>query len=624
MRQYLENTENRIFLPLVVSTILVSLLILSFVTSGLCVAHSKIVVISVIIWMIWFFLFLMEKRKGAIISHSKGLLTVKLLFALLIALFFTNSFWLSRCFMLDPVGAIVNGKLHIDTLFHSAIAESIKNYGYPCILINDAGFFHYHFGSHFVMAVFSDILNISVFEVYHYIYPVVCFPIYVWLMVSVMVEIRKYKNLTTTLSVIDYLLLACFFIGFLPTIILQNVGIWKSSWIGSESFLFSLIFCLLYILLVLKIIQKSRRKNLSLFLLTLPFIFICTSMKISVGFLLTTGIMYLNFRKNTRKIRSWIANLIFLAVFFISYKIFSDAGGSTEFQLISFVRKNVSKDFFYTGPILHYFYLTFLCLAVIGYQLLSNRPFKNACISKKLIVEETLAVVCIVSLLPGLFIYIAGGGAVYFSYFPELVAICLFIGYNIPDKLQQKLQYQSVKLKNGAICCMILLTVVVLFNSKTISGFVKVVNTPKCAPTALLTNVQEIMKIPKELKKEYCIFLGDNAEIWDLYKSEKPDLKYYNNKERNAIFFYPALTGIRLLNGIYTDGVTIFTSNGAYLQNLETSTYAIHKGLVMNTIDGQTKWVSKLSLEEAQEKAKKERYKYLIYFYNDKYQIIKI
>jgi hypothetical protein len=44
----------------------------------------------------------------------------------------------------------------------------------------------------------------------------------------------------------------------------------------------------------------------------------------------------------------------------------------------------------------------------------------------------------------------------------------------------------------------------------------------------------------------------------------------------------------------------------------------------MNSTDGQTTWVSKLSLEEAQEKAKKERYEYLIYFYNDKYQIIKI
>jgi len=506
MRQYLVPTENKIFLPFVVTTILVSLLILSFVTSGLLMTNPKIVVISVSIWIIWLALFLMEKRKGAIIAHNKGLFTAKLFFAVVIALFFANTVWFSGYLTLNSIGAIVNGELHVDTLFHSAIAESIKNYGYPSILINDASFLHYHFGSHFLMALFSGILNTSVFETYHYIYPVICIPIYAWLMVSVIIEIRKYKNLKTTLSLVDYLLLACFFVGFLPTLILKNIGIWKSSWVVSESYLFSLIFFLLYILLVLKIIQKNRWKNLAIFLLTLPFIFICTSMKISVGFLLTAGVMYMNFRKNTRKIESWIANAIFLAIFLISYKIFSDAGGSTEFQIFSFVRNCVYTRFFYIGSVLHYFVLTFFCLVVIGYQLWINRPLKIAFISKKILVEETLAVVCIVGLLPGLLINIGGGSAGYFFGLQELIAVCILLGFNIPSQLQQKLQYQSIKLRNGVIACMILLTVILLYNSKTVNAFIKVANTPNCTSSTLITNVQEIMKIPTELKKEVLHF----------------------------------------------------------------------------------------------------------------------
>jgi hypothetical protein len=125
-------------------------------------------------------------------------------------------------------------------------------------------------------------------------------------------------------------------------------------------------------------------------------------------------------------------------------------------------------------------------------------------------------VVCIVGLLPGLLINIGGGSTGYFFGLQELIAVCILLGFNIPSQLQQKLQYQSIKLRNGVVACMILLTVVLLYNSKTVNAFIKVTNTPNCTSSTLLTNVQEIMKIPTELKKEYCIFLDGNAEIWDI------------------------------------------------------------------------------------------------------------
>jgi len=339
--------------------------------------------------------------------------------------------------------------------------------------------------------------------------------------------------------------------------------------------------------------------------------------------------MYFNFRKNTRKIKSWIANLGFFIVFIISYKIFSDAvGHDTEFQIFSFVRNFVYTNSLYIGAILHYSYLLFFSLLVLWYQLSINRPLKNAILSKKLLIEETFVVVCISALLPGLFIKMeGGGGAHYFSYVQELIAICLLLGFNIPNKLQHKFQFQSTRLRNGVIFCIILylLSLASLYNSRKIYTYVKTVNSTDWTTRTLLTNVQEVIEISKNKKAEYCIFLDENAEIWDYYKTEITDTVFYHRSNvRTAIFFYPALTGIRLHNGIYTDGANIFTSNGAFLQKMEISCYGITKELVIDNIDGKINLVTKLDLDAAIEKANKDGFKYLIHFYNDKYEIIKI
>ena len=628
MNKCLKYTENKTFLPLVVITIFILLILLTPINSIIW-EKEKILTISLVIWLIWFGLFLVENRKGAQIADTKGLLIIKLLFAVVISLFFANTVWFSGYLTLNPISAIVKGNLHVDTLFHSTIAESIKNYGYPSVLINNTDFVQYHCGSHFIITLLSIIFDISVFNTYNFLYPVICIPIYAFLLVSVVIEIRKYKNETAQLSILDYLILSCFITGFLPTFILKHIGIWKSSWIVSESFLFSLIFFLLYMLLVLKITKRNHHwKNTSLFLLALVFIFICSSMKISVGFLLTTGIIYFNFRKNTRKIQSWIANLFFFAAFITSYTIFSEAAGTTEFQLFSFVRNyiyilninnyiSVPHSLLYVGAILHYFVLLFFSLAALYYQLSINKPLKHAIKSKKLLIEETLFVVCIVSLLPGIFLNIDGGSAAYFSYFQELLAICiLLVGYNILGKLQQKIKLQNEKVRNSVKISMILLTCIVLYNSKTVYSFIKIINSPENTTTTLLTNVQDIMKIPKIEKKEYSIFLDDNAEIWIFYRNTEKAI----NKQKTAIFFYPGLTGIRLLNGVYTDGTDVFLSNGTYLQNIETSGYGINK----NTVIENANQISKTALEEAKNKAKNENLKYLIYLYNDKYQIIEL
>ena len=218
MIKYSKYSENKVFLPFVIVTTLVLSIMFTSIKSGLWEMNKKIIVVSVIIWIAWLFLFLRDKVKGAKIADNNGLLLVKLLFAVIISLFFANTVWFSGYLTLNTINAISQGNIHVDTLFHSTIAESFKNYGYSSVLINEAGgnLLRYHFGSHFLMALVSFTFNISAFDAYNYLYPTICIPIYVYLIISVIIEIRKYKRETVRLSIVDYIFLSFFFIGFIP------------------------------------------------------------------------------------------------------------------------------------------------------------------------------------------------------------------------------------------------------------------------------------------------------------------------------------------------------------------------------------------------------------------------
>ncbi|MDR2692963.1 MAG: hypothetical protein LBB74_01960 [Chitinispirillales bacterium] len=595
----MKYNENRIMLPFVMTTVYTVLTIWSSINSGMWESR-KIIVMASIIWIVWLTLFIVEKAKGNVITGEKIGCIVKVFFAVVISLFCAGSVWFSGYLTLNPAGAIVNGMVHHDTVFHVTIAESIKNYGYPSLLLNDADFLHYHWGSHFILAMLSRVLNVSVFNVYNYLYPIIFIPAYSFLVMTVIVEIRKHKNETALLSVVDYAFLSFFFIGFLPAAFLNGIGIWKSSWVISESYLFALVFFLLYILLILKTRQSNRFGNMSAILLTILFIVICTAMKVSVGFLITVGAVYINFRKNLRKTQYWIINIVFLSIFLLSYKVFSEAYGYSGFQFMSFVRHYVIRDhgyIGYIGVIPHYFFLLFFTLFVLNYQRLANKPLRQAILSKKLLMEETLLVISIAGLLPGMLMDIVGGSAGYFSYFQELIAICMLLGYNIPDKLRQKILCNDVKWKINAVkFCMLLLTLFVLFNSR-IDKVAKVAKIhDNMIDNRLLTNIQNVMKISRNEKIRYGIFLENSAEIWGQYK-HNADI---------AVLFYPAFTGIRVLSRVYTDG------------------YGVTDSVDCENMTGAIGLIPKLTFDEAKEEAKRKNINRIIHFYEDKYRIMDI
>jgi hypothetical protein len=66
---------------------------------------------------------------------------------------------------------------HIDSLFHLAIAQMIKTYGVVSVGIEGPTYFPYHFGSHFLLLQFSNLLSIDLTIAYQIVFPIIFLPL---------------------------------------------------------------------------------------------------------------------------------------------------------------------------------------------------------------------------------------------------------------------------------------------------------------------------------------------------------------------------------------------------------------------------------------------------------------
>lgn len=88
--------------------------------------------------------------------------------------------WTQNHLSLSPVAAIDNGTVHLDTLYHVSASESFRQGFFPASLINDVTPLHYHTFSHLLLSILSQILGISVYLTYNWVYPVLFLPLYVF------------------------------------------------------------------------------------------------------------------------------------------------------------------------------------------------------------------------------------------------------------------------------------------------------------------------------------------------------------------------------------------------------------------------------------------------------------
>lgn len=527
---------------------------------------DKVLFASFFILLIWLFLFLFQDIKNKSVLRFDILKISSILFAFVLGFFFVKLEWFYGYLNLDPVLYLMKGRSHIDTLFHSAIAESYITNGFPSINFNEPILLKYHTFSHFLIAVLSKILDIPAFIFYNYLFPIFSIPLYVFLVQYSLFEIKKMLKVEQNFSFWDSVFLFLF-LGFFFRYCLYI----------SESCLVSVIFMLLGLNLILKFKNIFiARISFSSIVLVPVFIFLVSWGKISCGMIFTGFFCYYLFRENIKSVKNWGLIILYAVTFVFSYKCFSNTSGtdSSKITLFHFARNYLTLKtsvFYYFSQLIP----ALLCLIfVVKEKFLSKEYFKN----RENILPETMLVASIVSFLPGIFLTIGGGSAAYFCIPAFVLNLLILWGYDIPNRLVYSLSKIGRKFLFASIFSICIWSVIcvsdpfhnIITTLKINTDFSDNQQTTyteklkECFKPALgkkiplYKSVEKIRDISKNNRKDFCVFIDDDCYFYDIY-GHNINSPHYGLKE---CFVLTSYIGLPVINALYTDGEYSYRGDG--------------------------------------------------------------
>lgn len=505
----------------------------------------------VIILTLWSALFLHDQRKviAGLSDREVSSFIAILLSAVAAGLFFAYAMWGTGYLSLDPMRNINSGLQHQDSLYQSAIAESYNRSIFPSALVNQEAVLRYHTFSCLVVNLLSRIFKMPCFFVYCYLYPILILPIYGLLQYIGILAAKKYFLGVNTLELSDIILVTIYNIGLFSLPELSHFGIWKSSYVNSESFVTANAFAILFFILCFRIMETKKYKAVFLFAGIPITLFILSWTKISVGFLVMIAVLYYFFRTRLKSIKYWLLNFYYLVIFIGGLILFKGGNGGNAgsskagLQLFAFGRY---CDDSISGLCGHYFILSFMAIVFILFNLKNKKYSKTDFINGKTLWVEIVSIVTICSFLPGMLLDIGGGSAVYFSYFSEIPALFLLCGHRYLEGL-----FPLIRKVPFAKLAVYIVVFGWMFRNVWVvshSFYIDKEDKTVCAEVDLYESAMAIRKLVADAPEDFTIYLDEDAEVFEVYSTSIA-----------GIYIYPALSGVGVINASYCLGGVNYT-----------------------------------------------------------------
>jgi len=338
----------------------------------------------------------------------------------------------------------------IDTLFHSAVAGIIKTYNIPSTGLDGIPFLPYHWGSHWIFAQFSSLINVSALQFYNLCYPIIFIPLFFKCFFMFIINIRKYKKISIGFGWLFYLVIIFVFIHFLSNI--------SRASIVSESYFVGLTFTFLILAIIIELIDNiiERKKHLSyieniFIIILLPIIlgFIVLT-KISIGYILLGLYGYLFLRvKLFKTLQLTISFIISFILFSLIYFYTAKTVGGISAGINIFNTLNAFLRFGSISFIVHYIWvLSFIVLYLYKKGIRTFGELKKSFLSKNIMELEFLVVILVLGLFPGLVLDFRGSGAeFYFFNIQYWIGLGLFLAY-LPYFINDDQWLVRLKVKN--------------------------------------------------------------------------------------------------------------------------------------------------------------------------------
>lgn len=431
------------------------------------------------------------------------------------------------------------GITYIDGLFHASISQMIKTYGVPSTGLNGVPYLHYHWGTHWLIAQLSNLLNISMLGFYQFAYPVIFIPLFFHSLLLFINQLRLFCGIKSNYDTKFWLLLIISFIGFFPIAIM---GVLDKVIFFSESYQISLTATFIFFSLILTLSQYSF-----LFYLVPIFMIITGLLKISTMHLLFGLFVYLFLRLNLyRKCRFLFTALVSTVIYLILIKVtLSIYNQSSHFSIFHFIRYNVQapwKPFFFW---FNYFWtFAYIYLKLKGEKIDTFSKLIVSYKKRETLDIEILIVISILGFIPENLWAIAGGSGIFFADFQKWIAISLLLASKYIN-----LNLFTNKFK---IVVFSIFLLPLLFSFYQINFRVPILNflhynkinsslnkIKHNEAKNIINMLQNISSMPISEKRQTYIYIPKtNRDFWKAFPC------------MDAPFIVPAITGIAMIQGL--------------------------------------------------------------------------
>ena len=482
---------------------------------------------------------------------------------------------------LEPLApeAYAVGNVHLDTLFLAGLTSMIKTYSTVSTGLFGLEPIHYHAGSNFLFASFAQLSKLSVLQFYNFGFPVIFIPLFIQTFFYAVFS--NFKTRPHSIRTIICLIILFFALSGFVNDRVGNRYLLPStlnSHFLSQSYCISLILTYLFIAIYAPFLKRqplhqNRHINTLLILLIPALIFLIGYTKVSTAILLFTALVFVVIR--TKLIfQSWVFVSLVLTSFLLLVVMFLTVEKSDKlFQISmwSFYKTYVDGSLLIYF-LLNYCWMVFLFVSLFFLARITGGSIYKNLITGKYIVIETLLLVALVGIMPGLFINIAGGSAIYFSDIQYWFTLIVFM--NIASHLLYK-YYRNHRrfFPNIKIVAFLLLVIIVrdavfrslyyfakgniwvrtalVYNKNTYIPLVEIYSDHpviklnesekfKAHIKKLNLRVLESLRnLPIEVKREALIYCEDLSEL-----NKFLDCTW-------ATFYLTSLTEIALINGLY-------------------------------------------------------------------------
>lgn len=356
---------------------------------------------------------------------------IPFIFLTLIAIWLSITVW--KRDYLHPM-LLERATFHIDTLFHISIAQMIKTYSIPSTGLSGIPFLHYHFGSHFIFACLSKVMNIHLFTFYQLAYPAIFLPLFMKCLLgaSIIWSERNTKETQYQFGFWLWMIIAGALIGVFPLYkILVKAALGLPSIAISESYSLSMIF----LFLIINILAFNCHYQKAEFIFRVPTLAIILPLIFLLGLTKNSTLCIFNllalyafirlrlFKQKTTVLFGVLVILLSLLCLFITIDPKFEDGSFELFHFYkNYVQLSVPQFIF-----VYYFWsilLITLCVIMVVFNKKNNLTERNLLYH---VLIESVLLMCIVGALPGIFLNIAGGSAGYFMDIQIWIALALIL-----------------------------------------------------------------------------------------------------------------------------------------------------------------------------------------------------